>query len=393
MLRMVATAFLLYTLPLSLLAQESMLSKSDMVKLDFKILAEKKQHLQAHKAAYTWLLKKCDSLLSFQPVSVMQKAGMPPSGDKHDYMSIAPYSWPDTTKPGGVPYINRDGQVNPEVLQYQDKTNITRLCTNVYLLGLAYYYSGEKKYAAHVAELLRAWFLDPATKMNPNLNFGQAVKGVTTGRPYGMIETRNLVFLIDGLDLIKTSGAWSGQDQAGMQDWFRQFLQWAQTSKLGREEMNGTNNHGVWYDAQTLSMALFLDSADLASKIIARAEGRLDRQMDSTGFFPLEMKRTTSLHYSVFILNAFYVVAQLAEERGSDFWNVRTPSGKSLRQAFEVLLPYMEKEKTWTGPQIEPFEYRDAVPILLRSIEHYGCTSCRGAISRVDEGDLLIDLL
>jgi len=372
----------------TLFAQDSLLSKSDIVKLDFSILTAKRNKLASKDTAlvpaYDQLLSDADKLLSFQPVSVMDKTGIPPSGDKHDYMSIAPYFWPDPSKPDGLPYINKDGQVNPEVRQYQDKQNWPKLCENVYMLALAYYFSHDEKYARHASKLLRVWFLDPATKMNPNLNYAQAVKGVTPGRAAGLIDSRFLIWAIDAIDLLQNSTSWTAQNQKEIKNWFATFLGWLQTNTIGIDELNAKNNHGVWYDAQCLSMALFLDSTALADKIVTRAADRLDKQMDSTGLFPLELTRTTSLHYSVFILNAFYVVAQLSDQTHTNLWTVKTASGKSLQKASEAILPYITNKKEWPGPQIHPFNFQDAVPLLLRAQTHYGCSSCPPAIKTID---------
>jgi Alginate lyase len=365
----------------TLFAQDSLLSKSDLVKLDFSILAAKRNKLASKDAtlmpAYDQLLSDADKLLSYQPVSVMDKTGTPPSGDKHDYMSIAPYFWPDPSKPDGLPYINKDGQVNPEVRQYQDKQNLPKLCENIYTLSLAYYYSKDEKYARHASKLLQVWFLDPATKMNPNLNYGQAVKGVTPGRAAGLIDSRFLIWAIDAIDLLQHSTSWTAQNQKEMKNWFAAFLGWLQTNTIGIDELKAKNNHGVWYDAQCLSMALFLDSSALADKIVTRAADRLDKQMDSSGLFPQELTRTTSLHYSVFILNAFYIVAQLSEQTHTNLW-------PSLKKPTTAILPYLTKQKDWTGPQIHPFNFQDAVPLLLRAQTHYGCSSCPPAIKDID---------
>jgi hypothetical protein len=382
------------------IAQDSLLSKSDIVKMDFEILAAKKHKVQAKDPslmpAYDQLLKDADKLLSYRPVSVMDKTGMPPSGTKHDYMSIAPYFWPDPSKPNGLPYMNRDGEVNPEVRNYQDKTNLPKLCDNIYMLSLAYYYSNDEKYAAHAAKLLQVWFLDSATKMNPNLNYGQAVKGVTAGRAAGMIDSRFFIWAIDAVTLLQSSKSWTPQNQTGLKQWFAGFLNWMQTNKIGVDEQNATNNHGVWYDAQSLAMALFIDSTALADRIVLRAEGRLDQEMDATGFFPLELKRTNSLHYSVFNLNAFYIVAQYSEQTSTNLWTFVTPSGKSLKKAFDTLLPYISKEKAWTGPEIMPFNFHDAVPLLLRGSTKFNCPSCLDAIKTIDGAQsdrLLFNLL
>jgi hypothetical protein len=225
------------------------LSNTDLIKLDFKVLAEKKEKLKLKDAslmpAYNQLLKDADKLLNYKPVSVMDKTDFPPSGDKHDYMSLAPYWWPDPTKPNGLPYIRKDGEVNPEVKNFPDKENMPKLCENIYTLSLAYYFSNNEKYSAHASKLLQVWFLDPATKMNPNLQYGQAVKGINDGRAEGIIDTRQFIFAIDGIELIKSSKSWSKQNQNDIKTWFSQFLTWLNTSKIGLDELNAKNNHGV----------------------------------------------------------------------------------------------------------------------------------------------------
>ncbi|RYE22105.1 MAG: hypothetical protein EOP51_14015, partial [Sphingobacteriales bacterium] len=284
--------------------------------LDAGTLQKNKRRINANDpeltASYKLLLKDADKALAWGPVSVMEKKNNPPSGDKHDYMSLAPYHWPNPDTKDGLPYVRKDGQTNPEVKEYKDKEYLPKLCGDVHTLALAYYFSGENKYAAHAAELMRVWFLDTATKMNPNLNFGQAIKGHNTGRGAGMIDTRHFVKLIDGIGLINGSRNWSVKDQQGMQQWFSAFLNWMQTSKNGIDEMNAANNHGAWYDAQRLSMALFIGNKDLANKIVINAADRLDKQLDDNGYFPKELERTISLHYTSFVMEAFFNIAQMA---------------------------------------------------------------------------------
>ena len=357
------------------------LSKSDIVKFDSNTIAQKKKRIQAKDPAlypaYIQLLKDADKLLNYLPVSVMGKTDLPPSGNKHDYMSLAPYWWPNPATSNGLPYIRKDGEINPEVKNYPDKEHMPVLCENINLLGLAYYFSQDEKYAKHASKLLQVWFLDPATKMNPNLKYGQAVKGVIEGRAEGLIDTRQFIFVIDGIELIKNSKSWTLQNQKEMKGWFSEFLNWLQTSDIGKDEMNAPNNHGVWYDAQTLAIALYVDSTELANKIVQRAANRLNIQQDSKGFFPLELARTTSFHYSVFILNAFNVIAQLSEKTNINFWELKTSSGKSLSKAFDALMPFLIQKKVWTGgQQIRPFNFADGYPILLSAHSKYHCNEC-----------------
>jgi len=355
--------------------------------IDGKVLEKNKSRINAKDAmllpAYKQLLKEADKAIDFAPVSVMEKKNDPPSGDKHDYMSLAPYYWPDPTKKDGLPYIRKDGLTNPEVKDYNDKENMPRLCEIVNTLGLAYYFSGDGKYAEHAAQLIRVWFLDKATRMNPNLNYSQAMKGSNDGRGAGLIDSRHFIKVTDAIGLIQGSKYWTAKDQEGMKQWFSDFLNWMQTSKNGVAELNAKNNHGVWYDAQRLSMALFIGDNELAKKIIANTEDRLDKQMDDSGNFPLEMERTTSLHYTGFAIEAFFYIAQMAEHEGVDFWNYVSQSKKSLKRAFEVYYPYIAKEKVWTGPQIKDFDYEEAYPFLIAGAKKFNCTTCINSIKNI----------
>jgi hypothetical protein len=361
--------------------------KPNVFALDIQLLEKNKDRINARDPmimpAYKQLIKDADKTLEFGPVSVMEKKNLPPSGDKHDYMSLAPYNWPDPTKPDGLPYIRKDGQTNPEVLEYKDKEYMPQLCDGVLTLALAWYFSGEKQYAEHAVELLRVWFLDTATRMNPNLNYAQAIKGVNNGRGAGLIDSRHFVKVVDAIGLLQDSKYWKQEDQHGMKQWFSDFLVWMQTSKNGVDEMDAPNNHGAWYDAQRLSLSLFTGNMELAKKIVLNAQDRLDKQMDDTGKFPKELERTTSLHYTTFAMNAFFTIAQMAEKTGIDCWTYTSPSGKSLKKGFEVLRPYLVQEKTWDGQQIKDFEYEEGYFLLIEAAIHFNCKGCKDDIKRL----------
>jgi hypothetical protein len=298
-------------------------------------------------------------------------------------MSLAPYFWPDPTKADGLPYIRKDGQTNPEVKDYKDKDYMPKLCEQVSTLAMAYYFSDDNLYAEHAAKLLQVWFLDPATKMNPNLKFAQAIKGVNDGRGAGLIDSRHFVKLIDAIGLLQTSRSWTSANQKGMQQWFADFLNWMQTSKSGIDELNAKNNHGAWYDAQRLAMALFTENTNLAKKVVANAAGRLDYQADDKGFFPAEMVRTISLHYTAFAMEAFFIIAQMSDKTGFDLWNYTTPSGKSLQRSFTALKPYFANEKKWEGEQIKDYEFEDGYLLMREAAKHYGCRDCEQAVKNL----------
>jgi hypothetical protein len=321
------------------------------------------------KPAFDKLVAEADRALAAKPVSVMDKRLTPASGDKHDYMSIAPYFWPDPSKPDGRPYVRKDGQVNPERANKDtDARAMGSTFGAVQTLALAYYFTGNEAYANHAAKLLRVWFLDAGTRMNPNLNFAQAIPGRTDGRGIGLIDTTSMIGLVDAIGLLQSSPAWTADDQRGMVAWFDAFLTWMQTSKNGKEEAAAKNNHGTWYDAQLASYALFVGKPELAKETLERAKSkRVESEIRPDGSMPLELARTNSLSYSLYNLTAFFNLARLGEHVGVDLWNYRPASGGGVRAALDFVAPYVDAQKKWPHEQINAEKrVSNELPTLLR---------------------------
>ncbi|GAB3959561.1 alginate lyase family protein [Spirosoma harenae] len=318
------------------------------------------------------LLALADQALTREAHSVVLKSKTPPSGDKHDYMSVGPYWWPDSTKPNGLPYIRKDGQVNPERFTIQDAEYLKSLCNDVELLSIAYYYSDDEKYARRAADLVRIWFLNPDTKMNPNLNYGQAIPGITDGRGIGLIDTRDLAKLTDAVQLLQHSKAWPSADHTALQNWFRQFLDWMLHSPIGKDEEDEHNNHGTYYDVQTIAFALFLDDKNLARQIIEqKTKKRIQSQLKEDGSQPHELARTLSWGYSVMNLKGFFILAQLAQSAQIDLWRYETADGKSIKKAFLWMLPYAEGKKTWEHKQIKAIHTEEFWPLATVATASY----------------------
>ena len=358
------------TLALAAPAASQPASRPTSLLLDRAYLAQTRTRAEkgdaAIKAAIASLEDDAKKALAIAPVSVMDKAVTPPSGDKHDYVSQAPYWWPDPSKPDGKPYIRKDGRRNPEINRITDRDNLGRLGDAVATLSLAYAYTGREEYAAHAARLLRVWFLDPTRRMNPHLQFGQYIPGVNQGRGIGIIETRNLPELLDGVLLLSGSPAWTKADDAGLEAWMRAYLSWLVDSAHGREEAKNGNNHESWYDVQVAALALYTGQADLARRTIEGARGRVASQIEPDGRQPRELERTQSWHYSGFNLAAFMQLATLGERVGVDLWNYKTADGRSIRQAVDFMVPYAAGERAWTFDQITPFSAGMLHPILRR---------------------------
>ena len=234
-----------------------------------KVKKSLKDKEKTHQKAYESLIKLADKSMTEGLTSVMQKTQTPPSGDKHDYLSLAPYFWPDPAKADGLPWIRKDGQVNPLTRgKNVDEPSKDVMLQNAKNLAYAYYFSEDVKYAKRSIEVLKTWFLNPETKMNPNLNFGQGIPGVNTGRGFGMIEFTGILDIITALEMLRQGKVLDAETDKGMVLWLTEYVNWMQTSKIGLQEKATTNNHGTWYDAQLIGILSFLKRDDEAKVVV-----------------------------------------------------------------------------------------------------------------------------
>jgi len=322
-----------------------------------------------------------EKALTAGPFSVMQKTRVPPSGDKHDFLTIAPYWWPDPTKPGGLPYIRRDGETNPESKQGTDDGTFLKMTEAVKTLAEAYRTTHDERFGARAALLLRTWFLDPMTRMNPNLDYGQAIPGRNTGRGAGIISTRYLVRVVDAARVLEASPNWTRADREGLRAWSASFAQWLQTSSNGRDESDAENNHGTWYEAQLTALLLYTGQKDEAKKRFDIAKKKVASQIERDGRQPRELERTRSWSYSVMNLDGWFTVARFGEEGGVDLWNFRTADGRSLRTALDYLVPVAAGTAKWSYPQITPFE--DLTPLLDQAAKVWKSDEYRALADRL----------
>lgn len=333
-----------------------------------KAKAETPTYAPAIKA----LLRDADKALKMTPPSVMDKEMVADSGDKHDYMSMGPYWWPDPSQPNGLPYIRKDGQRNPE-LDKLDRNKLGNMSKAVTTLGLAYYFSSDEKYAQKAADFLNVWFLNTQTKMNPNLTYGQTIPGKNQGmgRGEGVIDIYSFTEMIDAMALMEDSKAMTPKVKKGMKEWFAQLVEWMQTSPVAAEEQNAKNNHGLAYDVQLTAYALYTDHKDLATKTIREfPEKRLFKQIEPDGKQPLELARTTAFGYTVFNLGHMLDMSSIASTLGTDLYHASSKDGRSFTAALQFLLPFIGKPQSeWPYQQIKEWDKKqdEACWILRRA--------------------------
>ena len=334
--------------------------------------------------AYRKLLADADKALKAPIVAVTDKSSLlPPGGNKHDYFSLSPYWWPDPSKPDGLPYIRRDGETNPESKLDLDQPRVAQMGYNVQTLALAWYFSGDEKYAARAASQLRAWFLDSATRMTPHLRFSQLVRGNPAERGSGIIDTRWFIEAVQAAGLIEGSASWTASDKAALQQWLAAYLNWLLTSPNGAHEREARNNHGSWYAAQTAAYARYTGDTARVRQIVEAARERIGWQIKPDGSQPIELERTRSMHYSGFNIEALSRLAEIGRTMNVDLWHYSAPGGGSLRAAIDHLSKYIASDEKWPGQQIDAVEPELLVIHLRRARTAFASPSYDRVLQRL----------
>lgn len=339
------------------------------------------------------LRKEADDFMDKGPWAITETGGDPPSGDKHDYYSVGSYWWPCTKEcnssmfancslwkhsdlgpPGppyavcnkstGLPWYDHDGYHNP--VGDTDKDAYGPMTDAAQALALAGYVLDEPKYSARAALVLRTWFVDPKTRMNPNAEYAQGVPGRNKGRGIGIIDFTHLPYVLDSARLLEASGSddWSKSDKDALEVWARDWEEWLLGSKNGRDEAAATNNHGSWYDLQAAAIGTFNRNASIVDKICSEVPSkRIDVQVDPTGSLPMEDKRTKSLNYHTFDTDALMLLAWVCRRHSpasSDLFSYVSKDGRALRKVIDWFTPYAANaSKPWPYKQVTAFDRTD----------------------------------
>ena len=303
------------------------------------------------------ILKAAEKALSQAPVSITAFPAKLSEGGVNDFYSNGDYWWPDPAKPNGLPYIRRDGQTNPENFS-QHRLVVKTLRDSVASLAAAYKVTGDDKYAVKAAELLRVFFLDAKLRMNPNLDFAQAVPGVSPGRGIGIIDALHLIEVPAAVKALERSPAFPPALAKELRGWFRELAEWMVTSKNGKEEAAAKNNHAVAFYLQLSVYADFIgDQEKLAACRKQYKEVFVGKQMALDGGFPLELARTKPYGYSIFQLDNMVLLCQVLSTKEDNLWDFTLPDGRGIRKAVAFLYPFLADKSKWTlKPDVQAWE-------------------------------------
>lgn len=319
------------------------------------------------------IIRQADADMSAEPVTVTSFIAERSAGTQHDFYSEGDYWWPDSLNPDG-PYVRRDGCTNPDNF-VQHRHAMIRFSRIVGNLTSAYLLTGNKDYVAPALAHVRAWFIDDSTRMNSNLLYAQAIKGVATGRGIGIIDTIHLIEVVQSLMRLREAGLVPQDVDEGVSSWLTEYVDWLMTHPYGEKEMNATNNHGTCWAMQVAMFAKYIGNRDVMKLCADRFRNIfIVNQMAADGSFPQERARTKPYGYSLFNLDAMATLCQILSTEDDNLWDYTTPDGRNMRKAVEYMCPYIADKSSWDlDPDVMYWEeWPVAHPALLFAWNHWG---------------------
>jgi hypothetical protein len=295
------------------------------------------------------VMRAAETYLDDQPETVTASHSPRSAGGPHDFFSEGDYWWPDPANPDG-PYIQKDGMSNPDNF-VAHRQALMKLSVQVPALAAAWVLTQDRRFADHAVSHLRAWFLNPDTMMNPNLQYAQAIKGRFTGRGTGIIDTIHLVEVVRAIPVLAERRVLSKYELDGLKKWFTQYVTWMTTSQNGMEERDAKNNHGTCWVMQVAAFASYVNDTKLLEYCRDRFKTvLLPHQLAPDGSFPEELRRTKPYGYSLFNLDAMCTVCQILSTHDDNLWTFTLEDGRTIGKALAYMAPYIKDKKKWPKP-------------------------------------------
>ncbi|UVI28629.1 alginate lyase family protein [Paenibacillus spongiae] len=309
------------------------------------------------------IIRQAEQSLQADAISITTVRAKASEGGPGDYYSNGDYWWPNTRTQNGLPYVRRDGKSNPKAFKAH-REMLRRMRTHVANLAAGYAVTGNRVYAEKAAGLLRVFFIDPATRMNPHLRYAQAIPGVCSGRGIGIIDTLHLIDVPQAIEMIRLADVLSGKEMKALRLWFVCYLRWMVKHRYGIQERAEKNNHRICWYVQAAVFARFTGNNRILQEC---REGfrtiLLPEHMAKDGSFPRELARTKPYGYSIFTLDNMVTLCQVLSIPKDDLWRYELPDGRGIRRALHYMYPYLANKSKW--PKKRDVEHWKGWPVRM----------------------------
>jgi Alginate lyase len=303
------------------------------------------------------IMKAAALAMKLEPVTITSFPAKLSEGGINDFYSNGDYWWPNPKKPNGLPYIKKDGETNPENFG-KHRLALKALRDGVAALAAAYKLTGDERYVTKATELLKVFFLDAKTRMNPDLQYAQAIPGVSPGRGIGIIDALHLIEIPLAVKTLENSKSFPKESGSELRLWFGKLANWMVDSKNGKEEAAAKNNHAVAFYLQLAVYADFVNDAEKLKECRRQyKEIFIGKQMASDGGFPLELSRTKPYGYSIFQLDNMATLCQVLSTKEDNLWDFKTSDNRGISLGLVFLYPYLEDKLKWKlKPDVQAWE-------------------------------------
>ena len=291
------------------------------------------------------IINEAEQYLNIEPITITASSCERSLGTKNDFYSEGDYWWPNLDFPDS-PYVKKDGLTNPE--NFRDhRIAMRNMSIYVSSLTAAYKITGNKQYAEHALKHLKAWFVDDQTKMNPSMNFAQAIKGICAGRGVGLIDGIHLVEPARAVSVLKELGGIGDEDFNSIKIWFAQFSEWMTTHEYGIDERERQNNHGSAWVMQLAEYSRLTKNLEQMNYCRDRFKNvLLPNQMAIDGSFPMELERTKPYGYSLFNLDILSSVCQILSTPENNLWTYKLEDGRGMESALKFIYPFIKDKSS-----------------------------------------------
>ncbi|PML92300.1 hypothetical protein BCT64_16455 [Vibrio breoganii] len=205
--------------------------------------------------------------------------------------------------------------------------------------------------------------------MNPNMNYAQAIPGLSSGREAGIIESRLFINVIDSIRLVSYE-----LDPVLLRNvklWFHSFQSWLINSKSGIAASKMDNNIALWYDAQLVSISLFINDSDFVNNYYDKLFfKRIHKHLNNEGILVQELQRTRPWGYMNFSMQAVGRLIEYSIEHDPKYKR-ELLKDDLIKASYMYIADVVLNPSSWDYDEILGFDKNEGYRALVVATELY----------------------